>query len=171
VLDVDDTSVLTYEYDANNDFGFIPSINGTYVTHGFPAVFGMPALVKAAQAQGYSVFFITGRPDAQHADTVANLQGKELDGESYPVDGANPVSSFGDNLFTKPGNPATIPTVNCNADGLPACSTIEYKSGARAFIESKGFHIVANFGDQFSDLEGGFSDAVFKIPNPMYFLP
>jgi hypothetical protein len=30
---------------------------------------------------------------------------------------------------------------------------------------------VANLGDQFSDLDGGFSDRTFKIPNPMYFLP
>ena len=36
---------------------------------------------------------------------------------------------------------------------------------------SLGYHIVADFGDQFSDLEGGFTDQTFKLPNPMYFLP
>ncbi len=41
----------------------------------------------------------------------------------------------------------------------------------RAHIESLGYDIVANFGDQFSDLNGGFADETFKIPNPMYFLP
>ena len=30
---------------------------------------------------------------------------------------------------------------------------------------------VANFGDQFSDLEGGHADRTFKMPNPNYFLP
>ena len=30
---------------------------------------------------------------------------------------------------------------------------------------------MANVGDQFSDLEGGFSDRAFKMPNPMYYLP
>jgi hypothetical protein len=30
---------------------------------------------------------------------------------------------------------------------------------------------VANFGDQFSDLSGGFADARYKLPNPMCFLP
>ena len=34
-----------------------------------------------------------------------------------------------------------------------------------------GYDIVANFGDQFSDLNGGFADQTFKVPNPMYFLP
>jgi predicted secreted acid phosphatase len=163
--------VLTYEYDANNDFGYIPSINATYVTHGFPAVYGMPRLVNWAQSKGYAVFFITGRPDAQHADTVANLQGRELDGQTYPVVTTGSLSPQGDNLFTKPADPTTRPYLNCNADGVPACSTVEYKSGTRAYIESQGFNIVANFGDQFSDLNGGSADRGFKIPNPMYFLP
>ena len=114
VLDVDDTSVLTYEYDANNDFGYIPSINAQYVAHGFPPVFGMPALANWASSKGYAVFFITGRPDLQHADTIANLQGKELDGQSYPVVTSGSLSPQGDNLFTKPP-----------ADALPA-----YRRGA-----------------------------------------
>jgi hypothetical protein len=52
-----------------------------------------------------------------------------------------------------------------------ACTTVHYKSATRAHIESLGYDIVANFGDQFSDLEGGFSDRTFKLPNPNYFLP
>ena len=38
-------------------------------------------------------------------------------------------------------------------------------------IESLGYTIVGNFGDQFSDLLGGFSQKTFKMPNPNYFLP
>jgi hypothetical protein len=30
---------------------------------------------------------------------------------------------------------------------------------------------VADFGDQYSDLKGGFADETYKIPNPMYYLP
>jgi hypothetical protein len=30
---------------------------------------------------------------------------------------------------------------------------------------------VANFGDQYSDLKGGYADRTFKLPNPNYFLP
>ena len=37
--------------------------------------------------------------------------------------------------------------------------------------QQRGFRIVANFGDQFSDLKGGYADKTFKLPNPTYFLP
>ncbi len=60
------------------------------------------------------------------------------------------------------------------ADAIAAnvsCPTIRYKSGVRAHIESLGWDIVGNFGDQFSDLAGGFADKTFKLPNPNYFLP
>jgi hypothetical protein len=60
------------------------------------------------------------------------------------------------------------PYLHCPA--ATTCTTIEYKSGTRAHIESLGYHVIADFGDQFSDLEGGFTDQTFKLPNPMYFL-
>ena len=52
-----------------------------------------------------------------------------------------------------------------------ACTTIHYKSATRAYIESLGYDIVASFGDQYSDLTGGFADRTFKMPNPNYYLP
>ena len=52
-----------------------------------------------------------------------------------------------------------------------SCPTLLYKSGVRAHLEDLGYEIVGNFGDQFSDLEGGFADKMFKLPNPNYFLP
>jgi hypothetical protein len=52
-----------------------------------------------------------------------------------------------------------------------ARTTIHYKSATRAHSESMGYDIVANFGDQFSDLKGGHADRTFKLPNPNYFLP
>ena len=38
-------------------------------------------------------------------------------------------------------------------------------------IEAQGYDIVANVGDQYSDLAGGHADRAFKLPNPFYFLP
>ena len=52
-----------------------------------------------------------------------------------------------------------------------SCPTVAYKSGTRAYIESLGYTIVANFGDQISDLEGGYATRTFKMPNPNYYLP
>ena len=84
---------------------------------------------------------------------------------------------FADGLFTKPpvgSYPAYLDTPQfCGPfiDQGVSCPTIQYKSGTRAYIESQGYDIVADFGDQFSDLEGGFADKTFKMPNPNYYLP
>ena len=48
---------------------------------------------------------------------------------------------------------------------------IPYKSAARAKLEERGFRIIANVGDQESDLAGGHADRAFKLPNPFYFTP
>jgi predicted secreted acid phosphatase len=117
----------------------------------------MVDLEHYAESKGYQVFFLTGRPTTQEAGTVTNLQNA-----GYDVDASR--------LFLKDQ------TVNGPEPWLapcaPACTTIQYKSLTRQHIEQT-FHvdIVANFGDQFSDLSGGFADKTFKLPNPMYFLP
>jgi hypothetical protein len=156
VFDIDDTLLNTYNYTVALQFGFTSASNAVFVNHeAFPAVFGMPALVNWAGSHGYTVFFITGRPDTQRRGTVGNL-GKV--GITVP-DGA-------DRLFLKNSdNPPSY--LSCGT----SCTTIQYKSGTRRHIESMGYHIVGDFGDQFSDLKGGAAQRTFKLPNPMYFLP
>ncbi len=52
---------------------------------------------------------------------------------------------------------------------------VPFKSGVRAEIEAKdkdmGYTIIANVGDQRSDLAGGHAECKFKVPNPFYFIP
>ncbi len=80
-------------------------------------------------------------------------------------------------LFTKPSvgsYPDYLNTPEFCASAIAAaksCGTIAYKSGTRAYIESLGYDIVASFGDQPSDLIGGYADRTFKMPNPNYYLP
>ena len=62
-------------------------------------------------------------------------------------------------------------TAACSSDPNGTCTTVHYKSATRQHIEPLGYDIVANFGDQFSDLKGGYADRTFKVPNPMYYLP
>jgi hypothetical protein len=50
-------------------------------------------------------------------------------------------------------------------------TTVQYKSSARAAIEQQGYRIIANVGDQYSDLAGGHADVAYKLANPFYFLP
>lgn len=42
------------------------------------------------------------------------------------------------------------------------------RAGGRAAIEAQGYTIVANVGDQESDLAGGRAERAFKLPNPFY---
>jgi hypothetical protein len=51
------------------------------------------------------------------------------------------------------------------------CTTVQYKSGTRAHVESLGYDVIADVGDQQSDLDGGHADATYKLSNPMYTVP
>jgi predicted secreted acid phosphatase len=213
VLDVDDTTLTTWNYELYSNWDFNPATNASFVGltgttftgNMFPATPGMLDLVNQASAEGYAIFWITGRGDSQHQATIANLQSDTqaglpdittvtLSGFTIPeVDAGYPTATpidtghglsgqpnFADGLFTKPAvtTPTSYPAyLNTPAFCGPSitagvsCPTIQYKSGTRAYIESQGYDIVANFGDQFSDLLGGFSDKTFKMPNPNYYLP
>ena len=214
VLDVDDTTLTTWNYELYSNWDFNPTTNAifvgltqinptpappTFTGNMFPATPGMVDLVDHAKALGYSVFWITGRGDSQHQATIANLVNDSaaglpdiltvsLSGKTVPeIDAGYPLPTgintghggFTDGLFTKPpvgSYPAYLDTPEfcgpfIHATPAASCPTIQYKSGTRAYIESQGYDIVADFGDQFSDLEGGFADKTFKMPNPNYYLP
>ena len=173
LLDVDDTSLATWNYEIASNWAFNPATNATYVLdQKFPAVPGMVDLVKTAEREGYAVFFLTGRGAAQEQATLGNLT---ADGVGVDAGFPKPTTlpNGEDGLFTKPAV-ADYPDYlkeACAADPNGSCTTIHYKSATRAHIESLGYDIVANFGDQCSDLKGGYADRTFKLPNPNYYLP
>jgi len=149
--------------------------NGQFVTdQKFPAVPGMVAMATAAADEGYAVFFLTGRGAAQEAATLGNLAGDGV-GEDAGYPQPTALVNGEDGLFTKPAvadYPDYLKAACATEIATGAsCTTIHYKSATRAHIESLGYDIVANFGDQFSDLKGGSADRTFKLPNPNYFLP
>jgi predicted secreted acid phosphatase len=175
VLDVDDTTLATWNYEIFSNWAFNLGTNTTFVLEQrFPAVPGMVQMVEDAAAEGYSIFFLTGRPASQEAATLGNLGSDNVGTDAgYPA--PTTLSNGEDGLFTKPAvvdYPDYLKTA-C-ADEIAAgktCTTVHYKSATRAHIESLGYEIAGNFGDQFSDLEGGHADRTFKLPNPNYFLP
>ena len=205
VLDVDDTTLTTWNYELYSNWDFNPTTNAqfvgltgsTFTGNAFPATPGMIDLVNQAKGYGYAIFFLTGRGDSQHQATIANLisdtaaglpdqttvtiSGKtipEVDaGYQAPTAINTGHGGFTDGLFTKPpvgSYPAYLNQPQFCGPNITAgtsCPTIQYKSGTRAYIESQGYDIVANFGDQFSDLLNGFADKTFKMPNPNYYLP
>ena len=205
VLDVDDTTLTTWNYELYSNWDFNPTTNAqfvgltgsTFTGNAFPATPGMIDLVNQAKGYGYAIFFLTGRGDSQHQATIANLisdtaagladqttvtiSGKTIPEVDAGYQAPTPINTghggFSDGLFTKPpvgSYPAYLNQPQYCAGAITAgasCATIPYKSGTRAYIESQGYDIVANFGDQWSDLLGGFADKTFKMPNPNYYLP
>ncbi|MEC3980355.1 HAD family acid phosphatase [Amycolatopsis sp. H20-H5] len=152
VLDVDDTSEITFGWEADNDFGFDPVKQQAAIDKGeFPANKPVLELANWAAQHGVKVYFLTGRNELQGPQSLKNLAN-----EGYPA----PAGAFFKPKTTAP-------------DYLPCgltCNTVQYKSGTRAHI-AKTATIVLNLGDQFSDLEGGYAERPVKLPNPMYYLP
>jgi hypothetical protein len=177
VMDVDDTTLTTWNYELYSNWDFNPTTNGQFVTDQlFPATPGMVRMAKRAHNLGYAVFFLTGRPSTQEAATLGNLTHDGIGVDAgYPM--PDEATTGVDGLFTKPAvgfYPSYLNKPEFCAASIAAslsCPTIQYKSGVRAYIESLGYTIVGNFGDQYSDLLGGFSVKTFKMPNPNYFLP
>ena len=142
VLDIDETSLSNYQQLSLTDFANASvQLAVAAVAGSSPAIAPTLDLYQRARAAGISVFAITGRPAAIETQTRQNLNNA----------GYSDLSG----IFFKPGSDPVIP----------------FKSGQRAALEGQGYRIVANVGDQESDLAGGHADRSFKLPNPFYFIP
>jgi predicted secreted acid phosphatase len=164
ILDTDDTNLWTYDMEvAAMHFNFDPVLQNEWVQdQRFPATPSMVTLEKAVQKAGCTVIGLTGRNDDQKAATLGNLAAVGYTGFTAK------------NYYTKwtgVGASQQPAYIHC---ATAKCTTIEYKSQTRAFVQTKAgghYRIVANFGDQFSDLIGGSSLLDVKLPNPTYYLP
>ncbi len=169
VFDADDTTLMTYDMeDRAMGFNFDPTLQGTWVQEErFPATPGMQRVVRTAHRAGCKIVGLTGRNNGQRAATLDNLA-------KFYFDKKTDQPLFRSQYyFTKWTSTDTPPAyVDPATDGNPASySTIDYKASTRKYVtDHYGFHIVGNFGDQFSDLIGGYGHPV-KLPNPTYYLP
>ncbi|MFZ1905632.1 MAG: HAD family acid phosphatase, partial [Steroidobacteraceae bacterium] len=97
-----------------------------------------------AKRLGVGVFFVTGRPEAQRAATEKNLRTQGLDGW--------------DGLILR-------------ESGQEKLTAEDFKSAERGKIVGRGYRIVLNVGDQWSDLRGTQeAEYSVKYPDPYYFL-
>lgn len=143
VFDIDETTLSNWSAMHADGFTFGPQSQAGAVNKVGVAIEPTLELYKVARSHRVHVFYVTGRPESLRRPTAENLARE----------------GFGHyaGLVLKPsGSTAT---------------TVAYKSGARAAIESRGYRIIASVGDQFSDLAGGHEDWGFKLPNPFYYLP
>ncbi|MEU8582149.1 HAD family acid phosphatase [Streptomyces abikoensis] len=102
-----------------------------------PAVAPVLELARFAHERGAAVFFVTARPGVLTPATEWNLRKV-----GYPVDG----------LYVR-----HLP------DLFQDVST--YKTAKRAEIEAEGYTIVANIGNNTTDLVGGHAERTFKLPD------
>jgi predicted secreted acid phosphatase len=147
VLDIDETSLSNWTVELHDDFGYIHNDSDWCIAlHCSPAIPSTLRLFHEATKAGVAVFFITGRPEGQRADTAANLMAEGFD--------------HWQELYLRP------------ADHPKSQTTIEFKSSERAKIVAQGYKIVLNVGDQLSDLEGEpQAEHSVKLPNPFYLIP
>jgi hypothetical protein len=139
VLDVDDTSLSSYRCLKKVHFKRAKADCSGNGT--MPAIKQTRSLYRYARSHHVTVFFITGRRAVMRATTIANLHRAGYAGRIR--------------IRLRPDQEA--PGTH---DG--------WKSRTRAQITARGFRIIANVGDQRSDLTGGHALRAFKLPNPMY---
>ena len=147
VLDIDETSLNNYPC-LNRKDG-LPYQAGIYagcvIEFKAPAIKPVLSVFKFAQKRHVHVVFITGRPELIRDGTLDNLKAAGFKGKYDLV--LQPPSRGGD------------------------ASMVPYKSGARRQVEKRGYTILANLGDQRSDLKGGYSERTYKLPNVIYRTP
>jgi hypothetical protein len=155
VLDIDETTLSNWLPTETNDFGYIAGgacseeptfscgFNDWIDRKSAPPIPGALDFFKFAVAKDVAVFFITGRRNSQREATLVNLDRVGFQGWA--------------GLRTRP-------------DGDHNKSVVPFKSGERLKIEGDHYTIIANVGDQDSDLAGGHPDCTFKLPNPFYFI-
>ena len=141
VLDIDETAISNFAQMRAQDFGYVPPVWDAWVARGeAPAIAPVLELFLAARRAGIDVIFITGRRESDRLGSEKNLR----------------AAGFGDYaaLWLKPNGANS--------------STEQFKTETRRRIEAEGRTIVANVGDQASDLAGGFSERTYKVPGPFY---
>lgn len=146
VFDIDETTIDNYEYYSKHGFAFVPKLWFEWVDSAkAPAIPSVKKIYDEAVKKGVRVIFITGRTEQGRASTELNL--KNAGYLKY------------DKLIMR-------------TDAEKTLSALEYKSKRRADLERNyGYQIILNVGDQHSDLLGGHSKHIIKLPNPMYYIP
>ena len=156
ILDVDETALSNWEVLKRDDFGrpvpgaCAPTLDTPCGWAAWDLLGRDPAIeptlraFNLARSLNVTVFFITGRPESQRAATERNLLDVGYGGFAK--------------LYLVP-------------EGAHFASAADFKAPIRAQIEQAGYTIIANMGDQPSDLIGGHAERKFLLPDPFYRVP
>jgi acid phosphatase len=143
VLDIDETALSNLPYMKAHDFGWDDASWNAWIAAGeAPALAPVREVFATALRLGVAVFFITGREEPRdRPGTEKNLRAEGM------------------------GDYARL--IMAPADG-PKLTNAQRKTAARTALEREGWTIIANLGDQDSDLAGGHAERTFKLPDPFY---
>jgi predicted secreted acid phosphatase len=156
IFDIDETALSNWDVIKADDFGRVIPGPCAHLPDGpcgweawdlrsqDKAIDATLNIYRRARSLNVAVFFITGRPENQRRATERNLR----------------AAGYGSwqQLIMPP-------------NGAKFASAADFKAPRRADIEQAGYTIIANVGDQPSDLAGGHAERAFLLPDPFYRIP
>lgn len=143
IFDVDETALSNFFYEISYDFGYIKKNWDEWIDSAkAPAIPQVKRFYDSLIAKKINIIFITGRNQMQYKQTYNNLK------------------KVGYSKFD---------TLICKSVDFTGKKAVEYKSIKRKELSTK-YIIIGSIGDQWSDLEGGWTIMKVKIPNYMYFI-
>jgi hypothetical protein len=168
VLDIDETSLSNWEQIYHNKFGYVPSgacdlkaqsacgqrdweLSAQATAIG-PTLdlFNLAQKLKGKNGEPVAIFFVTGRYEDPFERLATEWNLRKVGYDNWRGLFMRPDSSRDDKFVSR------------------------YKTLSRIKIEAS-HTIVANVGDQLSDLvgdqNGDHAERCFKVPNPFYFIP
>lgn len=128
---------------STSDLAIVLDIDNTSLASHFFSSYPTPAdppvlaLAQYAASKGVKIFFVTARTDI--IDSVSEFNLKHV---GYTVDGLYSRNII--QLFE---------------------SAQTFKTAERKAIEGDGYDIIANIGNNTSDLNGGYADSTWKLPD------
>ena len=141
IVDLDETLWSNWELMNRLDLGYVPAEWERWVDAAVsPAIGPVRDLFIFARSRDVAVILVTSRPERQRAATERNLHAIGCRDHAGLI---------------------------CQPDGDHRRAA-EFKAGARRTLTAAGWTLIANVGDQDSDLAGGFSERTFRLPNPVY---
>jgi predicted secreted acid phosphatase len=143
VFDIDETMLSNLSHIVANDYGYIPKIWDRWVAEGqAQAIIPVQTVYDTAVRGKIDIFIITGRKEGDQVGTERNLH------------------QVGYEIWTR--------IIYRPAATEQPLSNAGFKTDVRRKLTQEGYTIIANIGDQASDLSNGYAERTFKLPNPFY---
>jgi predicted secreted acid phosphatase len=148
VFDIDETVLSNWENMRRDDFGYISERWHAWVERAEgKAIEPVRETFRAVRRAGVEVIFLTGRKERDRAGTERNLREEGM-------------GDYAELIVRAEGGGVT--------SGEEGKSAVAFKTAVRKRLTEAGWTIIANIGDQQSDLAGGYAEKTFKLPNPFY---